>query len=44
MLLYIVDDNGIGRQQNHNLNKRSLGTKITKNRIDIINKKTKTEN
>ncbi|WP_298341258.1 histidine kinase [uncultured Algibacter sp.] len=42
MLLYIVDDNGIGRQQNHNLNKRSLGTKITKNRIDIINKKTNT--
>jgi tetratricopeptide (TPR) repeat protein len=41
-LLYIVDDNGKGRKHTRNGNapkKRSLGIKITKNRIDILNKK-----
>ncbi len=43
MLLCSVDDNGVGRAKSsekmNGFNKVSLGTKITKNRIDIINKR-----
>ena len=42
MLLYIVDDNGKGRQQkleDSSKEKHAFGTKITKNRIDILNEK-----
>jgi len=41
MLNCIVEDNGVGRSQNNaqaNTSKKSLGMKITKARIDIINK------
>ena len=38
MIIYSVEDNGIGRQNTLNENKKSFGMKITKNRIDIINK------
>lgn len=45
MIICSVEDNGVGRQ-NSNLNalkkELSLGTKITKNRIEIINKLKKT--
>jgi LytS/YehU family sensor histidine kinase len=42
ILLYAVDDNGKGRKPNNTnrgRNKQSLGIKITKDRIDILNKK-----
>jgi tetratricopeptide (TPR) repeat protein len=45
MLVCIVDDNGIGRNmdsQLQNAEKKSLGSNITKSRIDIINKKKNT--
>lgn len=45
MVLYIIDDNGIGRNKSKNQrhpNKTSFGIKITKDRIDIINQRKKT--
>ncbi|WOD43701.1 tetratricopeptide repeat-containing sensor histidine kinase [Hwangdonia lutea] len=42
MLVCTVDDNGVGRGatvKNHDINNKSYGVNITKNRIDIINKK-----
>ncbi|GAA4895754.1 hypothetical protein GCM10023311_20630 [Flaviramulus aquimarinus] len=42
VIIYSVDDNGIGRKKSRKSNpskKESLGIKITKNRIDIINKR-----
>lgn len=40
MLICSVDDNGVGRSQNHtnNFQKKSMGMAITKSRIEIINK------
>jgi LytS/YehU family sensor histidine kinase len=44
-LLYAIDDNGIGRKKSNKNNKgykkQSLGIKITKDRIEILNKKKK---
>jgi len=45
MILYVVDDNGIGMKTSYKgkqENEMSLGMKITKNRIDIINQLKKT--
>ena len=42
MIICSVDDNGIGRkstESSKSLHKQSLGMKLTKNRIDIINKR-----
>ena len=41
-IIYSVEDNGVGRLKSNEkkmLHKKSLGIKITKNRIDIINKR-----
>lgn len=46
-LLYAIDDNGIGRKKsnknNNGYKKQSLGIKITKDRIEILNKKKKND-
>lgn len=44
MLICSVDDNGVGRSQNHtnNFQKKSMGMAITKSRIEIINKQRQT--
>ena len=43
MIMYSVDDNGVGIKNNNisSTNKTSMGIKIIKNRIDIINKNKK---
>lgn len=39
-IIYSIDDNGVGRKHtaNNNNNKKSLGTQISQNRVEIINR------
>ena len=38
MLNCIVEDNGLGRNNNEGISRKSYGMKITKDRLDVLNK------